>query len=541
MGINLQATDPAQAAREWTLRFERPANAQLRAQERAAVAHSYMGGGGGATPPGGGTPPAPLAPGVPPPGVGAALSYYNNLYSRFNTQLGLSAALTQSQVDYQRRQQGFANQLAGYQSQGLDLTRQQAELENRYQNDVAFLNQRLNRSTQLTNEKKWRQIATNIAALQKLGAQGLAQDKAYTTKAKNLEKAIHGATQRWIGQQKGFNQRDFALAKQALNNVLTTEAARWTEIQRLTGTERNLAKQKQSFIAKGAEETYGQALAEAQFVEKEQLREARSEAISKGAVLSRGFAEDVGAFGEQRGLAGSAAQVSRDDVLRMSRNQLAGELEDINQAYRQGRISYQDVQRQTANAKQRAALTFQQTAARLGFEGQQARFDFQGNYMDLNKRWDDSILAYQHRRQELGHQREIDRLDYLGKRADLLAQQQHSARTQAFNNAFHGLNLAQYANTGGGYAAELARQQASTSNQMNQVLIGGAQDVAGINQQRAAADYGLVDTVGSYAGQPPAGYRSPTTSRQRAGARYNPSATTSRSAGVYAPPMSAYN
>ena len=41
-GINLQATDPAQAARDWTYDFEKPSNPDQRAAERAAVAHEYM-------------------------------------------------------------------------------------------------------------------------------------------------------------------------------------------------------------------------------------------------------------------------------------------------------------------------------------------------------------------------------------------------------------------------------------------------------------------------------------------------------------------
>ena len=42
MGINLTSSDPAAAAREWTMKFERPANPTARANERAAVADEYM-------------------------------------------------------------------------------------------------------------------------------------------------------------------------------------------------------------------------------------------------------------------------------------------------------------------------------------------------------------------------------------------------------------------------------------------------------------------------------------------------------------------
>lgn len=90
MGINLRASDPAAAAYEWTVRFERPKNAQQRGRQRARDAGSFVGGGsfggsgrfpsfmdpggGGSAPPppGYGTPPAPMAPGIPPPEIGRA-------------------------------------------------------------------------------------------------------------------------------------------------------------------------------------------------------------------------------------------------------------------------------------------------------------------------------------------------------------------------------------------------------------------------------------------------------------------------------------
>jgi cell wall-associated NlpC family hydrolase len=56
MGINLNATDPAAAAREWTIEFERPSNPDAKASERAAVVQNYMYGD---VPEGAGSPDGP--------------------------------------------------------------------------------------------------------------------------------------------------------------------------------------------------------------------------------------------------------------------------------------------------------------------------------------------------------------------------------------------------------------------------------------------------------------------------------------------------
>lgn len=591
MGINLRASDPAQAAREWTIRFERPSNAQFRAGQRAARAGYYLGGGGGAVPPPGmGTPPAPMAPGIPPPGLGAALGYYNTLYQGFDRQVGLNAAQTQFNVDYQRRQQQFANQMAGFQQQGLDLEREQLGLENRYQNDLALLNRGLTEKQQQLNEREWRQIAADHAELQKLNQQrlGVAQRGAktrsqiisdqrraaekYAQLQGRLDTDIAKAEKRWIGQQKGFNRRDLNLARQAIKNVVTTEAARFNEIRRLTGAERDIAKQKRTFIAKGAREAYAQATAiarrrfgdvarQAQFVEDEQRREEISEAVTKGARLAPGTAEDLTAFERQRALttqqartdraaAFGEAQVSRDDVLRMSQNQLRSELEDIDQAYRQGRISFQDAQRQAHNARGRARLTFEQNAGQLANQLRQAGFDLRGARLANNRQLTAARLAargdrlanrqqlagarlgYRQTRQNLNNQRALANLAFQGNQANLAAQAEQAARTQAYNNALYGVNLAGAQNRGGSIAAQLAAQQAANQYGINQALIGGAQFMSGIDQQRAGVQQQEFATIGEYAGQPPAGYSYPT-QKPRSSYSYTPSPTAS---GVYVPP-----
>lgn len=48
MGINLQETDPVKASKTWTIKFERPANAQAKAIQRAKSVSQYAYGSGGA-------------------------------------------------------------------------------------------------------------------------------------------------------------------------------------------------------------------------------------------------------------------------------------------------------------------------------------------------------------------------------------------------------------------------------------------------------------------------------------------------------------
>ncbi len=43
MGINLQATNAVAASKEWTIKFERPANAEVKAEQRAAEVHNFTG------------------------------------------------------------------------------------------------------------------------------------------------------------------------------------------------------------------------------------------------------------------------------------------------------------------------------------------------------------------------------------------------------------------------------------------------------------------------------------------------------------------
>lgn len=397
-----------------------------------------------------------------PGSVAAENAYYNSLYAGYTTQLGLTGALTQSQIDNARQQQGFANQLAGYQQNGLDLQGQQLDLENQYQNDLAFLNRDLSKTQQATNLKEWQALAGNIGKLQELAGQGLTQDKKYHDLTVKLEQDINKAAQKWAGSQRVFNQQDYHLALDALHNVLTTEAAKWTEVKRSTHAGQLLA---------GSD--YNQKLRESAFVEGEQKRQANSQATAKGALTSEGHGQDLSAFQQQHGLANSDA-----------RGQLNGALENIKQAYQQGRISYQDAARQTATAQSRANLTWRQNLGNINHQAQQAGFDYRGNVQQANQQYGNAHLSYQQNMQNLGYQRQQGYTSYQQNQANLKAQQQMAARTQAYNNALYPLNRAGLANTGAGYAAQLAAQQAGTGYAIDNYLIGGAQQVNDINTRR---------------------------------------------------------
>ena len=218
-----------------------------RANSQGLFNTAYTPGGTGGT----------LRPGA----ASAAQNYYNQQIGDIDASFALNQALTQSQAGYNSQQAGFANQMAGYQQQGLDLQRQQLGLENQYQTDLARLNQGLTSKQSKANLKDWQQIAANIGKLQGLAKEGLTQDKTYRDATVQLETDINDTAKKWSDQQKGFNDQDYGLAMEALQNVLTTEAAKWTETQRSTGVEQGLSGAKLTQVAE-----------EATFAEQQQTR-----------------------------------------------------------------------------------------------------------------------------------------------------------------------------------------------------------------------------------------------------------------------------
>lgn len=394
------------------------------AQQAGLFNSPYAGGSGGGY--GGGI----------PAGQNASNAYYNQLYGDYNTQLALNSAMTQGQIGNAQQQQAYANQLAGYQQQGLDLQGQQLDLENSYQNDLALLNRGLNKTQQEANLKDWQGIAKNIAALQEISLKGLTADKGYHDKTVQLEKDILAAAKKWAGQQKGFNAQDYHLALDALKNVVTTEA-----------TKRTQARQEAAF-------THGQ-----------QTRAADSDAVKRGAMTSVGHAEDLGAFQRQNVLANSAAE-----------------------------IPYQDALRQTKTAGQRALLDYNKTNADIGHQYQGAGFDYRGNINQANNQYTNARLSYMQNNQNLAFQRTQAHNSYDLSAANLTAQGQMAARTQAYNNALYGINQAQLANTGAGYGVQNAAQRAATGWQTDLYGFQGAQNVTGINAQRQATQYQQVSS-----------------------------------------------
>ena len=215
---------------------------------------------------------------------------------------------------------------------------------------------------------------------------------------------------------------------------------------------------------------------------------------------SVGYGQDLGAFAQQHGLANSAAQ-----------NQYNSEIEAIAQAYNQGQISYDDATRQTATAGDRALLNYNKTGADVSRQAEQAGFDYTGNVLSANQQYNNAELAYRQNAQNLGFQKNQAFGQYNATNAQLSAQRQQAVRTQAYDNALYGVNLAGLQNQGAGYQTQLQNQLAGFNNANNQLWIG---NTAAIGQAARDTNKVTTDFVGALPGYGP-GTKSSTYSSSR--------------------------
>lgn len=393
-----------------------------RAQSSGLLNRPYtpMGGmGGGAASPGGpGMAPGPggMTQGVADwlasqNGAPLAQQFFDILNAQNLSQSGTDVAYTEMQRDYARKMAGFEQSLLGLNLQGVGFDRQALDVEQAYNEAISRLNQGLTKSQQDSNLKTWKELGRNISRLRELSNQGLANTKEYLQGARALENDILKSTQKWLGQQKGFNQRDYRLALGAIGNVLRTETDRFT-----------LARQ------------------QAQFQEDVSRREELSDATARGATTSQGFGDANIEFERRRRLAEGDA-----------------------------RVTWQDAQRQGYNARERARLGFDQTYAGLNNQGTEAAQRWRAAMLAQQQQRNNAQLDWAEQQEGLRSRQARGYIDFGDRGAQLGNQAGQQAARDAFNSAMYGLNKAGLALTGRRYGIQAGQSQAQLANTEDQL------------------------------------------------------------------------
>lgn len=473
MGINLQQSDPGAAAYEWTVRFERPKNAQQRAQQRAAEAQSFMGAIGGTN----------LPTAFPAAAVAGGQTTGEAQFVN---------AFAQNQDKFFKELQRYNNELLGLQGRDINQQIRSNDLNIQYQEALAGVFQNVNQAQKIFNSREFKNITEKLGKLQNLQLRGIKQTHHFITSQGDLQRDIFKATKKWLGKQREFTQRDFQIIMSSVARAMATEAAKFAEIRRATGRERTLAKQERDFTMQTAAAERGQSLKESAFKLNRQKRANFSDAIKRGAVTAPGTAQNVREFQRERQLANQQARINFQDINRQSLSQLRRSLESINQAARAGRISFQDAQRQARTARKRAALERNQGMAQIGFQGQQAHQQLRGTQLERTNRWRQAHQQFSTNMANLQAERAGARLSHNKSAKQLWANARELALTtrlhrQQADESYQGLTRAiDRANI------EAEREHVNLGQQVSQTRINQIRDLGSLAaQERSAANQAL--------------------------------------------------
>lgn len=394
-------------------------------------------------------------------------SFYDILNQQLAGQFATEAAVTQMQSQYAAQVAGLDKQLLGLGQNALNYDRQAIDTELAYQRSLAQINNGLSSTDRKVLKQQLDQLVKTAGTMRTLADQGFANSKDYYNQSNALNDEILKVTRDWLSKQKGFTGTDYKLALQAIADVVATESARWNEVQRATGAEKTIANQMFQTQRDRAWAQFGQTEKEAQLRENMAVREARSDATSRGAMTSAGFGQSLNEFEQQRALDVSGAGITRDFLIRESQNQLNKDLEAITQAYNSGKISYEDAARQAATARGRAKLNYDEAIAQIGFQGQQATLDWKGNRIDNLARFRDAANSYNQRATTLSDQVAQARIGYTGNLAQISAREQQQAAELAMRESMAAIERARLQNTGSRYGLQMQQINAGLTNDQN--------------------------------------------------------------------------
>jgi hypothetical protein len=465
------------------------------AQTSGLFTRPYSSTPGGA-PGSGGTVPVPY---TPTPGQSAAAVAGANINSQFDAELGFVNAWAQNQGNYINQNIGFNNQLWNQADQGINLQGEELANTSEYQNALYNLYTNVNDAQKIFASNDYKALTENIGKLTELAKRGFGNDTTYYNQQQKLQKEIFTATEKWLGKQKDMTVVDYQLAVQAIRDMLTTEGAKWSEIQRLTGAEKQLAVRERDNALATATQQFGQTLSENALSRRSDQRKVASDAITRGAMTSRGFGQDVAELQQNQNLGNRAGLGQFQATERDAGLGLAQHLEAIQQAYNSGQISFQDAQRQGATARSQAVTAQQRMFEQLAYQRTQAQQQYTGNIQQNAYQYNGQSLAHEQALQNLRYQQQGGDSKYAQTAKELWARATELAAQKKYQGAQNAISGRSLENQRATIGTQANQAHAGLENQMTQNQVQQVRDIGSLNRERQNAALGNLMSLNPYA------------------------------------------